>query len=66
MEEAVAYLVAEARRMHQEEHDASPPGCCRRCLDRQLRLAVQDARERLSPEQFKFIRWALIVELGTT
>ena len=49
---------------HQEAHDASLSGECRRRLDRELRALVQDARDELSPEEFKHLRWAVKVALG--
>jgi hypothetical protein len=64
-DEAVAYLVADATRRHQEAHDASPPGCCRRCLDQEIRALVRAAKNKLSPDEFKHIRWAVRTELDT-
>ncbi len=61
--QALTELVEEATRLHKEDHDKDPDNC-RRCIDRALRAAIRDARERLSLKDFQHVRWAVRGELG--
>jgi len=62
-EDPVAWLTEYARRVHKGIHEAAPEGCCRLCIDREIRALVRDAKSKLSPEDFKHVRWAVQVEL---
>lgn len=63
-ENHLAWLVAEATRLHKEAHDAAPPGGCMRCRSREIRAAIKEARENLTPEAFQILKWSLTVEMG--
>jgi len=63
-EDPVAWLLEYARRVHKGIHDAAPPGGCRLCIDREIRALVRDAKDKLSPDDFRHVRWAVRVELG--
>lgn len=35
-----------------------------RCRSREIRAAIKEARENLTPEAFQILKWSLTVEMG--
>jgi len=61
-EEALAYLIADAKHRHQLLHDGVGADHCRICESRRVRLQMQASYDQLPPEDLALFRIGLQVD----